>query len=296
MKSSLESLMTATILVFALIGGPIIAHADGKIPLPRSKPQVPSSSTLQGFKTQTNINSAGTVLVIKGQATAIGRTGNRSLKKASAIYAGDIIKTGFLGNVQLLFADNTKLAIGPRSKITIDDFVLNTNDSQATASIFAIKAARGTFRFLTGNSDKAAYKISTKTATIGIRGTGFDFAYRGRTSVVLYKGAVEVCLGTSCAQLINKCEMAVEQGGQIYKSHASQLPPGAFKLTFPYIRRENNLSKSYRLKAADCDVDGGSSPGLNGGSRSGFSGGGSGGFGGGTGGSTGDAGSSGSGQ
>ena len=79
--------------------------------------------------------------------------------------------------------------------------------------------------------------------------------------------------------------MAVEQGGQIYKSHASQLPPGAFKLTFPYIRRENNLSKSYRLKAADCDVDGGSGPGLKGGSRSGFGGGGGNGTGGGTGGS-----------
>ena len=281
MKLPLKCLMSVMVLALAMMSGLINAKADQAVPLPRPKPQSPA----KGFDTQTNTSSAGTVLSIKGQATAIGKSGKRALKKASAIYAGDIIKTGFLGNVQLLFADNTKLAIGPRSKITIDDFVLNTNDSQATASVFAIKAARGTFRFLTGNSDKSAYKISTKTATIGIRGTGFDFAYRGRTSVVLYKGAVEVCLGSSCAQLINKCEMAVEQGGQIYKSHASQLPPGAFKLTFPYIRRENNLSKSYRLKAADCDVDGGSGPGLKGGSRSGFGGGGGNGTGGGTGGS-----------
>ena len=273
MKLSLKFLMSVAVLgaTFSFVSGSIKADGakkNSKIPLPRAKPHLPSTETVQN----SDVVSAGIVFAIKGTATAIGPLGKRALRKQSAIFSGDIVKTGFSANVQLLFADQTKLVVGPRSKVTIDDFVLNTNDTQATASLFAIKAARGTFRFLSGNSKKSAYKISTKTATIGIRGTGFDFAYRGRTSVVLYKGAVEVCIGASCARLVNKCEMAVEQGGVMYKSSASQLPPGAFKLTFPYIRRENNLSKSYHLKAATCDSGAGSGPGLKGGNVGGNNG------------------------
>lgn len=269
------SILSTSIVLSSLVGANSSAFSDGLIPLPRSKPTPPVQESISADTP----NSVGMVLAIKGQATAIGASGKRKLSKDGAIFTGDIIKTSFSAHVQIVFADKTKLAIGPRSKITVNDFILNNEGTQSTASLFAIKAARGTFRFITGNSDKAAYKISTKTATIGIRGTGFDFAYRGRTSVVLYKGAVEVCIGNSCAQLNNKCEMAVEQSGQVYKSHASQLPPAAFKLTFPYIRRENNLSKSYRLTSADCDSGEGSGPSLNGGNRGAGGGGGFGGSG-----------------
>ncbi len=269
------SLLPVSILLSSLVGANSSAFADGLIPLPRSKPTPP----VQKSDSAGASNSVGVVLTIKGQATAIGATAKRALKKAGPIFTGDVIKTGFSTHVQILFADQTKLAIGPRSKITVKDFVQSNEANQSTASVFAIKAARGTFRFITGNSGKAAYKISTKTATIGIRGTAFDFAYRGRTSVVLYKGSVEVCIGNSCAQLQNKCEMAVEQSGQMYKSHASQLPPAAFKLTFPYIRRENNLSKSYRLTSADCDSGEGSGPSINGGNGGAGGGGGFGGSG-----------------
>ena len=219
--------------------------------------------------------AAGKVLSLKGSATAKSAAGKRSLKSNGDVFKGDTIKTGFSSHVQILFADKTKLVIGPRSKISIKEFIIKPNGKSASA--FAIKAARGTFRFLSGNSDKSVYKISTKTATIGIRGTGFDFAHRGRTSVLLYSGSVKVCLGTRCALLKNKCDLAVEQNGQIYKSHSSQLPPGAFKLTFPYIRRENNLTKSYRLKSAACDsgAGGGAKGGNGGGGNRGRGGGGS---------------------
>ncbi len=273
---ALASIMSVSIVLLSLVVANSSAFADGLIPLPRFKP----TSPIQKDGSADASNLVGMVLMIKGQATANGVSAKRVLKKESPIFTGDIIKTGFSAHVQILFADQTKLAIGPRSKITVNDFVQNNNANQPTVSAFAIKAARGTFRFITGNSDKAAYKISTKTATIGIRGTAFDFAHRGRTSVVLYKGSVEVCIGSSCAQLQNKCEMAVEQSGQMYKSHASQLPPAAFKLTFPYIRSENNLSKAYRLTSADCDSGEGSGTGIKGG-NSGAGGGG--GFGGGSG-------------
>lgn len=211
--------------------------------------------------------AAGKIVNSKGSASAQGISGKRTLRIGSSIFKGDTIKTGYTGRVDVLFLDKTKLVIGPRSNIAINEFASISKGNVTTA--LAIKAARGTFRFLSGNSPKSAYKISTKTATIGIRGTGFDFSYRGRTSVVLYSGSVKVCSGSSCALLTNKCDLAVEQNGRMFKSHSSQLPPGAFKLTFPYIRSENNLSKAYRLKSADCDSGASGGGHKNGGGNSG---------------------------
>ena len=36
---------------------------------------------------------------------------------------GDLVTTGSKGQVQLGFIDNTRMVIGPRSKLTIDRFV-----------------------------------------------------------------------------------------------------------------------------------------------------------------------------
>ena len=193
---------------------------------------------------------AGIVTKANGSSTASGKQGNRRLRTRSNIFQGDRIKTGFSGLVHIQFTDKTKLVIGPRSTLTINQFVLAGN---GTANSFAIKAVRGTFRFLSGKSRKSVYKISTQNATIGIRGTGFDFAYFGRTSVVLYTGSVIVCKGASCVTLRRKCEMAVEKGRRMQKSSTNQLVPGAFKLIHPYIRRENNLQPAYRLQASSCD-------------------------------------------
>jgi hypothetical protein len=52
----------------------------------------------------------------------------------------------------------------------------------------------GAFRFVTGNSDKTAYKITTPLANIGVRGTILDvMSQRGRTTMVLQEGASSVC-------------------------------------------------------------------------------------------------------
>ena len=63
------------------------------------------------------------------------------------------------------------------------------NDEHSYRDI-AIRMTSGAFRFVTGNSDKAAYKITTPLATIGVRGTILDvLSQRGRTIVVLQEGA-----------------------------------------------------------------------------------------------------------
>ncbi len=199
----------------------------------------------------------GMIEQANGSASVNGPGGKRKLITGSSVFKGDTIKTGFWGRLHVRFTDQTKLVIGPRSKINIDEFVL---DSDKSASSFAIRAARGTFRFISGLSKKSAYKISTRSATIGIRGTGFDFAERGGASIVLYNGLLTVCVQNTCKNLNNKCEIVLQRGGRLSKSSTAQLPPNAYNLTFPFIRSEASLLTEYRLGAASCDSGVGKGP------------------------------------
>ncbi len=198
---------------------------------------------------------AGKAVGVAGSATSTGQGGAKTLSTGNSVYQGDTIQTGFTGRVQLLFSDQTRLVIGPRSKVKLDQYVLGRNKK---VSAFAIRAARGTFRFISGKSKKSVYKISIKTATIGIRGTSFDFANFGTSSVVLYTGSIQVCIGGSCQLLRNKCDLARESNGRVHKSTTGQLVPNAYRLTFPYIRKESSLLPGFRVAAAVCDSSTGS--------------------------------------
>lgn len=111
--------------------------------------------------------SSGIVLAVVQQSEADGDTGRRTLQVEAPVFAGDRIITGPVGEAQVRFRDETKLVVGPNSTLVIDAFVFADED---TARQISIEAVRGAFRFIAGSSPKDAYKITTPTATIGIRG------------------------------------------------------------------------------------------------------------------------------
>ena len=88
-------------------------------------------------------------------------------------------------------ADSTNLSLGPNATIKLDRTVFNDEHSYRD---IAIRLTTGAFRFVTGHSEKTAYKITTPLATIGVRGTILDIlSQRGKTTVVLQEGASRVC-------------------------------------------------------------------------------------------------------
>ncbi len=92
--------------------------------------------------------------------------------RGSQIVSGDEIRTGSGGLVQILFPDETKIVVGPGSTLRIDDTLFRNN---GTARRFSTTAIGGSFRFISGKSNKDVYKLATPLATMGIRGTAFDF-------------------------------------------------------------------------------------------------------------------------
>ena len=113
----------------------------------------------------------GEALAVIDQATATGTAGEQTLRVGMQLASGDRIRTDAIGQAQLLFKDGTRLVVGPNSDLELDEFV------------FRAEAA-----------EKDAYLIRTPSATIGVRGTIFDFAVTsGETNLLLLHGGATVC-------------------------------------------------------------------------------------------------------
>jgi len=150
-----------------------------------------------------------------GQATLIrtevtGETG--PLVVRSPVHRDERIRTSTSGLGQFIFKDGTKLAVGAGSTVVIDKFVY---DDSASVKRLSIKAAKGTFRWISGNSASSAYSIVTPAGTIGVRGTAFDFYVgpNGTTAIVLLNGAASFCGPGGCRQLRQQCDCVIATRG-----------------------------------------------------------------------------------
>ena len=120
----------------------------------------------------------GKTLSAKPALRASGTGGNRTLSRGAEIYFMDQLATNGGGAGEFEFNDGTKLAIAASSRITIDNSVVQGN---SRFKKLGIKAATGSFRWISGKSSSKAYQIETPTASMAIRGTAFDVTVSGKT-------------------------------------------------------------------------------------------------------------------
>jgi len=113
------------------------------------------------------LEASGHAIRIDPAVDATGPGGERMIELQGAVFMGDQIVAGPNGLAQIKFIDNTRIVIGPNSRLTIDTFVFNPD---MTAREVVVTAIEGTFRFISGNSPDDAYTIRTPTMTMGIRG------------------------------------------------------------------------------------------------------------------------------
>lgn len=134
---------------------------------------------------------AGEALAVIDQADVEGEVGERKLVVGMGVALGERVITDSGGEAQLLFNDGTRLVVGPNSALVLDQFVFRGG---AAENQFTVRALGGAFRFITGESQKDAYLIHTPSATIGVRGTSFDFVVSpDETNLLLYHGGTAVC-------------------------------------------------------------------------------------------------------
>jgi hypothetical protein len=200
------------------------------------------------------LNPSGTTIAVIPAADAQGENGKRVLEVMGPVFMGDRVKTGPAGEVQIKFRDDTKLVVGANSLMTIDAFVFNPDD---TARKVTMNALKGTFRFITGRSEKQAYSIRTPTTTIGVRGTRFDFTVEasGQTSIALFEGEARLCdRGGVCKRLRGACAMAVvrPRGGGIADVPAGPERAARIASLFPYVVSQARLQRDFRADTSSC--------------------------------------------
>jgi hypothetical protein len=107
--------------------------------------------------------------------TVVGTSGNdqRTLQLLDDVYHNELIETKAESATQLVFQDDTTVTLGPNSKLVLDRFVFDPNQSKGS---FIMTATQGVFRFASGKLSSKSYKINTPAGTLGIRGTEFTVA------------------------------------------------------------------------------------------------------------------------
>jgi hypothetical protein len=118
--------------------------------------------------------------------------GNKAqLKQDDAVFQGEVLETAAESLARLKFLDDTSLFVGPSSRVTLDSFVYNPDN---TASKIVLKASKGAFRFISGKSNHSAYEISTPFGSLGVSGTVLGFVItKDQMVAVLKQGAMVVC-------------------------------------------------------------------------------------------------------
>lgn len=133
----------------------------------------------------------GQAAIARNEVTRVDAGRTSAIGVGDPVFRNEVVRTGAESAAKFVFVDETNLALGPVSTVTLDRFVFA---GQATYSQAVVNLAKGAFRFTTGNSDKRAYEIRTNVATLGVRGTILDVLVEDtRTTATLQEGRAIAC-------------------------------------------------------------------------------------------------------
>ena len=127
-----------------------------------------------------------------------------ALTKGGDIDSGQAIVTGPNGRAQVKFTDGGMISLQPNTEFKIANYVDQSDPKQDR---FLVDLLRGSMRAITGligKRNRDNYKLTTTTATIGIRGSGFKVAYNpdGTLSITSELDKIEVCNQSGCIGLV----------------------------------------------------------------------------------------------
>ena len=121
--------------------------------------------------------TAGTIDLVEGSATIINASGTRrAAAPGGTLVAGETIETGASAELHATLIDGAYLALRPNTSLKIATYRGNGDANDGSV----MELARGALRTVTGWIGRAKpqnYRISTPTATVGIRGTDHEVAH-----------------------------------------------------------------------------------------------------------------------
>ncbi|WP_368029284.1 FecR domain-containing protein [Arcobacter sp. s6] len=136
-------------------------------------------------------NNIGKIVSFNGEATITREGESIQVDKNSIFQKNDTLNTKENTKLQILFLDNTIISVGQNSILKINDYLFEEKNTKAE---FAM--VKGIFRTITGKIGKIApenFKLRTKSASIGIRGTQIVVALENNNEKIFCtEGQIEI--------------------------------------------------------------------------------------------------------
>ncbi|WWW10679.1 FecR family protein [Arcobacter cryaerophilus gv. pseudocryaerophilus] len=132
----------------------------------------------------------GTITLLEGEAFVKRGEETLRLNLSDQISNNDFIETKTNSKVKITFIDNTIITIGKESSLKIEDYFFDSNNKNSAKT--ELNVSKGAFHAITGQIGKVnpeKFKLKTKNATIGIRGTEI---YGDQNRVFCTQGAIFV--------------------------------------------------------------------------------------------------------
>jgi len=115
----------------------------------------------------------GKALFVRGAASAQSKDGTaRLLEKQAAIYEHDRITIGSKSFSVFEMKDGTRITLRPNTVFVVDEYVWKDGDGKANYSL--LKGGLRALTGLIGKQNPDANTVTTRFATMGIRGTEYD--------------------------------------------------------------------------------------------------------------------------
>ena len=189
----------------------------------------------------------GRIALLRGKASAtVDGQESRVLTSGAAIYERDQIQTGIKSFAVVAFNDETRATLAPQTAIRVEEHEFKPEQPDENNSFLSF--LQGGLRMVTGaigRLNKKAFRVATPTATIGIRGTGFDLVCEGAcvSSNAALDPAADSLLG-KFLQLLIKPAYAMGDGNGMY----AKVWSGAIELQFGSKKMLLNNGRTAYLK------------------------------------------------
>ncbi|NQZ14840.1 MAG: VCBS repeat-containing protein [Alphaproteobacteria bacterium] len=195
---------------------PVIEASDGSALTPELvEAFTQSPEQLSQIETAAGTEPVGAIEELHGEATVIRTDGSSEpVTLGTPIYEGDVIETSETGGVNILFIDETSMAVSEGARFAVKDYSFDPETESGTTNFSVL---RGVFVFtsgLIGRDDPDDVTIDTPVGSIGIRGTiiAGKIDPEGESSITVVEGAIVVKNGGGEQTLDQQFETVQIQG------------------------------------------------------------------------------------
>ena len=160
--------------------------------------------------------SIGKVYAIKGKGSFLRSSGTIPITLGATIENEDLIRTSKNTQIQIIFSDRTIITLGDLTEFKIGNYLYDTKENSQVN--FTLK--KGNLKSITGAIGKLAperFKVNTKTASIGVKGTTFVLKVaKNTTTLATLSGE------TTFTNHATNRQHVVKENKQLFLSHKNK--------------------------------------------------------------------------